>query len=265
MAEVRGSGAARTTVTQRRARLVELLAARGEVSVSDLAAEADVSEITIRRDLRALEMSGAISRTYGHAKSVAPRPAMEELFSQRELRQPEAKRAIGHTAAALLAHCRSLAMNDGTTILQVAQRLAEAEPAMSVTTNACNVALVLAGASTIEVRLEGGLMRRSSFATFNPDDDPTAPRVDAVVLGVESLEQDGIHLGHAFDDAVARRFIARARRIVVVADATKWEQRGAILTCPWDAVGDLVTDSPVPAAHAGMLRRLGVQVHVASG
>jgi DeoR/GlpR family transcriptional regulator of sugar metabolism len=251
------------SVLARQARIVELLNENGELGVDALATEVGVSEITVRRDLRKLAARGAIRRSHGAATSSPPRTPVEELFSERELRQPVAKRSIGELTATLLESANSIVINDGTTTMQVAMHLAAIDRPRTVTTNACNLAVALASASAIEVSLEGGIIRRSSFASFSPHDEGPERNYDAAVIGVEAIGKDGIYLGHPFDDVMARRFIDRAQRVVVVADSSKWQVMGRYKTASWSGVDDLVTDEMPSAEIVKELKRGQVTIHVA--
>lgn len=249
-------------VAVRQARIIDLLTENGELHVADLAVDVGVSEITVRRDLRKLAARGAIKRSHGGATSAPPRLVVEELFSEREFKRPDAKQAIGLAAAGLLTDARAIVMNDGTTVMRVALELAASPLQRAVTTNACNVAVALASGTSIEVSLEGGIMRRSSFATFSPEESQGGGRFEAAVLGVEALGADGIYLGHQFDDAMARRFITRSARVMIVADSSKWSVRGRYKTADWDAITDLVTDALPPMDVRAALEASSVVVHV---
>jgi DeoR/GlpR family transcriptional regulator of sugar metabolism len=245
----------------RQAMIRDYLTGRKAVTTHELAKHVGVSAVTLRRDLGVLEELGVIERVHGGARLAAPRPEVEEQFSVREHRNPDAKAWIGRCVAALVEEGESLAMNDGTTVMQVARAILDAETGCSVTTNALNVALVLSDGDRLDVTVLGGLLRRSSFGTYSPvDDGLVGISFDTAILGIESMDlDDGVHLDHQFDLVIARRMMARAARVVIVADSSKWSRRGRVRLAAWDDVDILVTDSCPPESRATLSRR-GVEV-----
>lgn len=76
---------------------------KGAVKVSDLAAEFNVSRMTIRRDLSALSDSGFIERTHGGAVAVNDGfGSMEQAINQRINHLTQEKRNIASAAAKLV-------------------------------------------------------------------------------------------------------------------------------------------------------------------
>lgn len=245
---------------RRHERIREYLGERTFVSTHDLAQAVDTSEVTLRRDLRYLEQLGIVVREHGGARLVVDRLAAEERFAARELRNPESKAQIGHQVAAMIEHGEHVAMNDGTTIMQVALAIRATGVQITATTNALNIAATLSDSSTVDVYALGGLVRRASFGTYSPSADALdGQRFDTAVLGIESMSLDGIALDHPFDLAIARAMIERSERVVIAADASKWHRRGRMDLAGWDAIDVLVTDT-CPQNLRSSLAELGVQV-----
>lgn len=240
-----GPRSSRDAVEMRRARVRELLAARGTATTGEVAAHLGVSEITVRRDLEALARAGVVERVHGGARIAASRPVVEENFASRLLRNLEDKARVGVAAAALVPEGSSIAVNDGTTVMQLAHALLEAGTRCTVTTNALNVALALIDSEDLEIHVLGGLMRRSSYGTYSPiDHSLPSMHFDLAILGAESLDvTEGVHLDHEFDAVIARRMMDRASRVVVVADGSKWPRSGRLRLAGWDEVDVLVTTS----------------------
>jgi DeoR/GlpR family transcriptional regulator of sugar metabolism len=247
-------------VGNRRQRILELLSQNGELGVDDLAKFFNISEISVRRDLRYLAEREFIQRSHGAALPMKPKSVVEELYSEREGRRPEAKREIGRIASTLLKDERSLVINDGTTTMQVALELAAFGLPRSITTNAVNIALELANVANIEVSLQGGIVRRSSFATFSPRADEGLGKFSTAVIGVEALSQDGIFLGHQFDVEMARRFMSCSARTLIVADSSKWLVAGNHKTASWDQIFGLVTEELPPASMLKVLKRQNIEI-----
>src|SRR4051794_22523388 len=96
---------------------LEALQRRGELSVATLSRETGVSEMTIRRDLEALEREGLLRRVHGGAIRVSPR-GYEPPFALRAVRESDAKRRIGELAATLVDGGETIVIDMGTTTLE---------------------------------------------------------------------------------------------------------------------------------------------------
>lgn len=257
------TGHARTDLAlSRQQKLRAYLVGKTAVSTGELAEHVGTSAVTIRRDLHALEQQGIVERIHGGARLAATRPEVQERFSVREQRNPSAKAKIGRCAAKLIVAGESIALNDGTTVMQVAQSLVRRGTACSATTNALNVALAMSAGDRIDVTVLGGLLRRSSFGTYSAtEDSAAAAKFDSAILGVEAMDANGVYLDHQFDLAIAQRMIARSDRVIIVADNTKWGS-GRHFFATWDQVHMLITDRARSDMRAS-LRSHGTQLIVA--
>jgi endonuclease-8 len=112
----------RPIAARRRQQIVALTGQRGVVSVRELCDALGVSDMTIRRDFRALERQGALQRTHGGAVAIS-RPTFNYTYDERQRLQREAKDAIGAAAAALVEAGDTLFLGSGTTVLALARRL----------------------------------------------------------------------------------------------------------------------------------------------
>lgn len=246
--------------SDRHERIRDYMASRTFVNTHELAIAAGTSEVTIRRDLRALEHLGLVIRDHGGARLAEDLPEAQERFASREFRSSEAKAAIGKVAASLIERGEHVAMNDGTTVMQVAVALDAQQQPATVTTNALNVALRLSESESIDVYALGGLVRRASYGTYAPDGS-TLDRMhfDTAVIGIESMSERGITVNHPFDLAIAQSMIKQADRVVVVADGAKWQTRGRIEITKWDAVDLLISDVPPTGDALKALSAAGVE------
>src|SRR5437879_3400982 len=106
----------------RRPELQALLAERGEVGIADLAERFEVSEMTIRRDLEALEAAGVARRVRGGAIATVSR-GYEPPFDRRAADALSAKAAIAAAAAGYVDDGETAIVDVGTTTLELAKCL----------------------------------------------------------------------------------------------------------------------------------------------
>jgi DeoR/GlpR family transcriptional regulator of sugar metabolism len=251
-------------VRERRALILQLIETEGEVSVADMSQRAGVSEMTVRRDLEALEGRGALIRLHGRAVAPVSR-SYEPPFDVRVGSAPIAKERIGALAAGLLAEGETVVLDVGTTTLEVARAL-KGRRNITVLTPSLPIANVLAEDPGIRLMLTGGVLRpgeRSlvgdlavgSFRDY---------RFDTVVLGVGGIDLEAGLTEYNLDDTrVKRAAIEIARRIVVVADATKLGRVAFARICPLAQVDVLVTDAAAPAELIASIEDAGVEVRLA--
>ena len=116
------SSEALTSLTERHRAILDILQLQGSVSVSDLAERLDVSEVTIRKDLSALEKQNKLYRTHGRAIPISPYIG-DRHINEKEKHAVLEKRAIGMRAAKMVNEHDSILMASGTSILYAAKEL----------------------------------------------------------------------------------------------------------------------------------------------
>lgn len=231
---------------QRRQLILDRVRTDGGVRVSDLGTELDVSDMTIRRDLAVLAEQGLVRKTHGGATVAEPAATEEPGFLAKSQLQRSEKAAIAAAAAALVEPGDAIAISAGTTTLAVAQHLLEV-PDLTVVTNSVPAAELFhtAGRSDQTILLTGG-MRTPSDALVGPLAEAALRQlhVNTTILGVHGMSRDsGLTTPNLQEAQTNRALIACGRRLVVVADHTKWDVVGISSMAPMEAVDLLVTDA----------------------
>ena len=137
----------------RRHRILERVAEEQTIHVGELAREFDVSEMTIRRDIRLLERDGFVRQTYGGATAHLTR-SLDVSFNARALQHTREKRRIGMRATRLLGDARVIYVGMGTTAEQFA-RFLPVRPGLVAVTASLPIASLL-GTRPVEVVALGG-------------------------------------------------------------------------------------------------------------
>lgn len=252
----------------RRAAIASQVAEEGFSRVADLAAGFGVSEVTLRSDLAALEEEGRLRRVRGGAVPLGgpfAEPSLERALGDRA----EAKQAIGHLAAGLIASGEALLLDVGSTTMAAARALVARRELVDVTvvTNGLTIALALEEAiPRITVVVSGGTLRPLQHSLVDPLADRVLSGVhaDTVLLGCNGVSAEhGVTNINLPEAQMKRRLLAAASRRVVLADATKV---GAVSLAPLADAGVidvLVTDAESDPDELDRLRELGVHVEVA--
>lgn len=244
----------------RQDKILKALGAAKTCSISDLAQALDVSEETIRRDVRALEEAGKVHKLHGAVR--LPDNVFESPFDARVNERTEAKQAIAAAAAPLVPEHASIFIDSGSTSLHVAQAL-RGHRQLSVVTNALDVARALASINNNRVFFTGGEIDQDYRAAFDAQAHDFVGRFspDLAILSMGALDLEhgmmDFHLGEA---SIKQKVIRSARKIMVVADESKFGRRGLIHTCRYDAVDILVTDTAPPDEFRAALAQTEVKL-----
>ena len=236
----------RVLARQRQEVIIREVDRTGGVRVSDLVHTLGVSDMTVRRDIEVLAATGLVLKVHGGAAAVVGRSIDEPGFQVKSGMNPGPKSAIARVAAGLIAPGSSIAISAGTTTYAVAHELVNV-PNLTVVTNSPRVADLLHNPQRedLTVVLTGG-MRTPSDALAGPVADATlrSLHVDTLILGVHGIDQvAGLTTPNLIEAATNRALIASARRVIVVADHSKWGIIGLSTIATLDQVDVLVTDA----------------------
>lgn len=231
---------------QRQERILQEVELNGGARVSELVEVLDVSDMTIRRDIEALAQRDLVLRVHGGATAITGRSADEPGFQVKSGMHPIEKSAIARAAASLIKPGASIAISAGTTTYAVAQEL-HSLANLTVVTNSPHVADLLHDPEREDLRvvLTGGI-RTPSDALVGPVADAAlrSLHVDTLILGVHGIDKRaGLTTPNLIEGETNRALIRCARRIVVVADHSKWGVVGLSTIATLDRVDVLVTDA----------------------
>jgi DeoR/GlpR family transcriptional regulator of sugar metabolism len=248
---------------RRRDAILERLRASGHVSVSEVSQSLGVSEMTVRRDLHRLAVTGDVTIVHGGA-SLPAGPPGRPVFGARALVNAEAKRRIGAAAAAMVAADDTVGVDAGTTALEVAHALPE-EFAGCVVTHSVPVLAALLPRSAIRVIAIGGEMSHDNQALIGPSAAHFVHdlRLRVFVLGVSSIDARGVYVRSELELSVKRALLDVAEDVVLVCDATKEGGPGTVRVCDLDRIDTVVTDGPLSDALTRRLHEAGTRVVVA--
>ncbi|MFE7275243.1 DeoR/GlpR family DNA-binding transcription regulator [Streptomyces sp. NPDC057623] len=256
---------------QRRALILDEVRRRGGVRVNELTRKLGVSDMTVRRDLDALARQGVLEKVHGGAVPVVEASTHEPGFEAKSGLELTAKEDIARAAAELVAPGSAIALSGGTTTYALAHQLVDV-PDLTVVTNSVRVADVFhaaqrtsgprQGAATVV--LTGGV-RTPSDSLVGPvaDQAIAALHFDVLFLGVHGISVEaGLSTPNLAEAETNRRLVQSARRVVVVADHTKWGVVGLSSFAALEQVDTLVTDAGLDSGArseiAEQLRRLVV-------
>ena len=228
---------------ERESEILSRLSGHGALTVSALATDLGVSEVTIRGDLRSLEQQGMLVRTRGGA-----RPTTLKSILQRERLNVDAKQRIAAAAAALIRDEDNVMIEAGTTTALVA-RLLHARAGVQIVTNS---ALVFNNARinpALSVILTGGVFRRESESFVGPLAERAIGDFNArlAFLGTDGFSPErGLTTRFVEGGQVASLMRDRAEETWLLADSSKFGQAGFVSFLPLSGITGIITDSDLP-------------------
>ncbi len=249
--------------TKRQSEILRAVRLHGTCPIGELARELDVSDETIRRDVRLLVEEGMVVKVHGAI--VAPDHLLEDPFQLRLQECRAEKIRIAAKAADLVEHGDSIMLDTGSTTAYVAQSLVEHRNLFAVT-NSIEVARSLANQNGNRVYMAGGEIRADDGAAFGETANAFAARfqVDKGFLSIGAIsETDGFMDNELWEAEYSRVVMRQAARVIVVADHSKFARRALVRVGGFDEVDMLITSAPPPASLARRLADAGVEVVIA--
>ena len=246
---------------ERRARILDVARSEGRVEVAALAADLDVTQETVRRDLQTLQDDGLLQRVHGGAVLVEER-AIEPSLALREVAQTEQKARIAQAALALLPPTGAIALDGGSTIHRFAEIL-PADCSLTVITNNLAVAMPLAEHRDLTVHIVGGRLRGATLTTAGEValSYLGGVGVDVVFLGTNGFSLDrGLTTPDSAEAAVKRALIAAARTRVLLTDVTKLGSDHFAHVADLSQIDVIVTDTGLDDVTAARIESIGPKV-----
>jgi len=235
----------------------------GFVNVQELSKQLNVSEVTIRKDLKLLEDKKLLFRTHGGATKSNPYTNDRPVAEKEKLNATE-KQQIGLAAATLIGHNDSIIIASGTTMLALARSI-NAGKHLTVITSALNVAIELSQHANVEVIQLGGQLRSSSSSVTGSYSEVMLQDMacSMLFLGVDGIDPEiGLTTTNLMEARLNQKMIEAAQTVVVLADSTKFGKRGLGKICPLDQVQHIITDSGISLIMLKILQEKGIAVTV---
>jgi DeoR family transcriptional regulator, ulaG and ulaABCDEF operon transcriptional repressor len=246
-------------------RILTMVRERHVVRVTALMQELDASSATLRRDLVKLEEMGQLRRVHGGAEAIeaaeqshlATRP-----FGLSQTLNAERKRAVARIAAGMCQDGESIIINAGSTTWFMAEFLRHRR--MQILTNSVSISHELLSTSENRIVLPGGEIYREQSIILSPFDEDAIQHFTAskMFMSCFAITPMGIVEGDPLIARAEAKLLSRAEKLIVIADSSKFEQRGSMAVCQLSRVSTLITDSGAPAAALDTVRAAGVEVIV---
>jgi DeoR family fructose operon transcriptional repressor len=243
---------------ERRLRLREIFESQEFADLETLCRRLKASESTIRRDLIALEEQGVLRRVHGGALSQTRDHLLD--FDWQSTRMADEKRRIAKATAALIEDDQTLILDGGSTAANVARELVGRS--LHVITNSLPIAEIFKDARRIELTLTGGYLYPRLGVLLGPlcEQMLSGLAADVLIMGIGGVTESGFSNNNTLIVGSERKMIEVSRRVVIVADHTKFGRAAMVPLAPLAIADVVVSDAKLEPAFQSLLRSHDVQV-----
>ncbi len=251
------------TMDERRDAIVALVNEKSNITFAELKKRfPQVSDMTIRTDLKALDEAKRIVRVHGGAKSVEQVIGNDDFLGKRAVRNVEAKQLIAEKAVKLVRPNTTVFIDSGSTTTLMANLFPDVQ--CVIFTNSLSCGIELSKLTKARVYMVGGLLNRNSLSVVGysalKEMDPV--NYDMAFLGATSYDdQLGFTCESAEDNAIKRMAISKSVQNIILMDASKLGRRGSFTIGQLNEVTDVVMDGNVPDDFRQSCVRNNVMLH----
>jgi DeoR family galactitol utilization operon repressor len=246
-------------LNERERTILNRLSAEGSVTVTDMARELGLSEVTIRGDLKTLEEKGWLNRTRGGAA-----PSLHRDLLERQKLRPAEKNAIARRAAELVRDGDAIMIEAGTTIALVAKYL-QGKRDIHIVTNSTLVFSYARLNPALQITMTGGEFRRATESLVGPIALDTISRLNVrlAFVGTDGFSLDRGITTHLVEGAeIVKAMKTRSETTVLLADSSKSGRAGFISVLPLSQMDLIITDSALDKAAAEELSGAGIKLEI---
>ncbi len=251
----------RFTVSRRK-KILDHVRQSGEVLVSDLSREFDVSEVTIRNDLEHLERKNLLIRARGGALHSEGQVGVDKRLTEKNKLHIAEKSAIGKKAASLIGDGETIIVDSGSTTAEIVKHLGHLSQ-LNVITNALNIANLLLAHTQINVIIPGGYLRAHSMSLVGPlaENNLRSFYVDKLFLSTDGFDtRFGIYTPNIDEAHLNSMMISIAKEVILVTDSSKFKRKSLAFICTLDKLKTVITDKGIPDDDRQRIEDAGIQL-----
>lgn len=244
-----------TSAQDRRNRLVSLVDEQGYCTIAELSRVFGVSEMTIRRDVAKLQTEERLRGFHGGVSSVASQDLEGSQYSHRMVSNGAVKQELAHRALKFVGDGSVIALDAGTTVAMLADRLPDTGR-LRVVTASLPVVSTLADNPGVEVVCLGGVLHQDSLSFAGPATLRAIAdlHIETLFLAASGLSERGAFCANDFDALTKRALIEVSDRVVLLADSSKFAIPAMVKICGWEDIDTLVIDGDIRAEDEATLR-----------
>ncbi|MHC5307471.1 DeoR/GlpR family DNA-binding transcription regulator [Bartonella sp. LJL80] len=247
---------------ERQALIIQRLSERGVLSIAEIADILNVSQMTVRRDIRALEDQGRALSVAGGIQ-LPERISSEPSHLAKRALAHQQKAALGRFAASMVKPGSIVYLDAGTTILEIAHHLTTV-PDLTVVTNDFVIAAFLSQESDCRLFHTGGEVERENQSCVGTSAGVGIRHFnfDLSFISTSSFGPRGISTPQENKIPVKRAVVESSSRKILVTDSSKYGRVGTFNAIPLDTLTAVITDKALPQNAQDAITQRGVELHL---
>ncbi len=258
----------RSSMVLRQQAILDFLDVHEYATYEALSALIETSTMTVRRDVEMLAKKGLVLKSLGGAtRQMAPKSSLYESDIHARLREcREEKRAIALEVPKLLANAQSIFLDAGTTVIETAKVLSQSIEGSNMITNSLLVCGELAASGKNRVTMLGGDLcaESAAFTGLMTEENAGSYYYDIALLSTKGFVLDEGTYESSLENFRVKQVVARrSKRVVLLADHTKFGLRALRKVLDLSAIHCVITDSRTALKDLRSLERRGIRVIVA--
>lgn len=245
---------------ERRKKIIQIINKQKQILVKNLSAELNVSEGTLRNDLKALEDMGMLERTHGGAVLPQARLTESAMSSRSNVNRAE-KMAIGQAAVDFVQNGQCIILDASTTGLELVKNLMHFD-SLTVVTNGLITAQELNRNPKINVIVIGGLLRSgsSNLEGLLGADLLSKVHADVFITSAHGFtEAEGLTVFDVYEAELKKLMAANAGKVIALLDHTKLGKKSTATFAETDQIDTIITDA---GADPAFLQKIMSRVNV---
>jgi DeoR family transcriptional regulator of aga operon len=249
------------STVERRSHILEILEKNGQVDVGSLSKKFNVSEVTIRKDLRYFEKKNILMRSRGGAFKQSVVGEDMSIFERRK-QNIHLKRKIGMAAVNLIGNGETILFDSGTTIMEVVKCIPKRSE-ITIITNAIDIAYRLADYPKVKVIVPGGILRRNSLSLVGEQAANTLRDFycDKCFIGADGIDiEKGLLTTNIEEAHLMRVNIKNAKKVIALVDSSKFHSKGIMTVAGLNEIDMIITDRGIPEGIRKQLNALKIEV-----
>ena len=243
------------SIAERHKYILDNLNKYGFVRITDVANELGVTKV-----------KGLLYKVHGSARPANPHVADLDVHVKDNINR-DAKRLIAQRAVEMLGDADSIIVASGSTVYAFAEEIKmRAWHHLNIVTPFLRLGVLLNEAENVAVVQLGGTVHKKSLSVLGEE---AARELDDCICSKVFFGVDGIDLEHGIttstiDEAkLTRRMMRAASQVVVLADSSKFGQRGFGRICALEDIDVIVTDERIPEQMVSIIEEAGVDLIIA--
>ena len=253
------------SIAERHKYILDSLNKRGFVRITDVANELGVTKVTIRKDIKILESKGLLYKVHGSARPANPHVADLDVHVKDNINR-DAKRRIAQRAAEMLGETDSIIVASGSTVYAFAEEIKmRMWHHLNIVTPFLRLGVLLNEVENVDVVQLGGAVHKKSLSVSGSE---AVRALDDCICSKVFFGVDGIDLEHGITTStieeakLTRRMMEAASQTIVLADSSKFGQRGFGRIGSLEEIDVIVTEAEVSEQMASALEEAGVDLIV---